>query len=190
MKTIITIIVQYISCKCYLTLTMSVSYLPTPNKGNSENDKARGHINCTSQLLWSDKLEVSKFRLSLLTTMSNLATAKNTVPNKDAIPMNNAYILSKFYGNKYEFDIIYSCMLMYSIKLTTNYVNETFKLTKTTSYMGTMLYTRTNYTNDPYYVQENTNWWYDQITYYYIQNNEIDPTSYLKKFIIWLENQN
>ena len=93
---LITIIHQYMSCKFYLTLTMPVSYLPIPNKGNSENDNARGHINCTCQPLWSDKLEVSKFRLSLFITMSNLATAKNTVPNNDAIPINNAYKLSNF----------------------------------------------------------------------------------------------
>ena len=75
---------------------MSVSYLPIPNKGNSENDNARGHINCTCQLLSSDKLEVSKFRLSLFITMSNLATAKNTVPNNEAIPINNVYKLLNF----------------------------------------------------------------------------------------------
>ena len=90
---------KYISCKFYLTLTMSVSYLPIPNKGNVENDNARGHINCTCQLLSSDKLEVSKFRLSLFITMSNLATAKNTVPNNDAIPINNAYEFLNLYGN-------------------------------------------------------------------------------------------
>ena len=49
-KLIIRIVLPYVVCKCYLTLTMSVPYLPIPNNGNSENDSARGHINCTCQL--------------------------------------------------------------------------------------------------------------------------------------------